>query len=176
MAREDIKYIAANKMILLRRNPQFLTMKQMNSLKESIKRDGFCAPILVRPMKKGKYEVISGNHRFMAAQELNIAQIPCVVKKMNDRTAKRLALNLNMIHGDPNAEILAPFLAELDDKLLAEIHLEKDLLGELKDFDGQLKERLDSLQIPDSLDNDSKKFKNEVCECPKCHRKHLKTQ
>lgn len=160
-------------LIILRRNPQFLTEKQMKSLKMSIEKDGFVSPILVRPIQNNKYEVISGNHRFMAAQELGVINIPCVVKKMDDRTAKRLALNLNMIHGDPNAEILAPFLAELDDNLLSEIHLEKDLLGELKQFDAQLKERLDSLKIVDSVDNDSPKSENKICQCPKCGRKHF---
>ena len=64
--------------------PAILTPKQMDSLKTSIQRDGFCAPILVRPYKRGRYEIISGNHRFMAACELGMAEIPCVVSNMDE--------------------------------------------------------------------------------------------
>ena len=77
MKKTELQMISVNKIVTLKRNPQYLTPKQMESLKRSIKKDGFCVPILVRPIKNGKYEVISGNHRFMAASELNMQEIHC---------------------------------------------------------------------------------------------------
>jgi len=166
--------LSGKKIVTLRRNPQFLSPKQMESLKESIRRDGFCAPILVRPVRGGRFEIISGNHRFMAACELEMTEVPCVVAKMSDRAAKRLAVNLNTIHGEPNAELLAPFLAEMDESLLAEIHIEDDVMKELLEFDKELAEKLSELQAPDKMNRDSSQHKNVICACPKCGRKHFK--
>lgn len=158
----------------LRRNPQYLTPSQMESLKASIKRDGFCAPILVRSLRKCRYEVVSGNHRFMAAKELGFKAIPCVVSNMDARSAKRLAVNLNTIHGDPNAELLAPFLAEMDESLLREIHIDEDMKKELMAFDEHLAQMLSQLEAPDSINNESPTHSNEICKCPKCGKTHPK--
>jgi len=168
-----LKMLPVSRLVILKRNPQYLTIKQMDNLKRSIKRDGFVAPILVRKMKDGYYEVVSGNHRFMAAQELNIKTIPCVIGKMSENTVKRLAINLNTIHGQPNPELLAPFLAEMKDNVLRDIHLEDDLLGKLIEFDIQLESRLSKLEPPDKMNRDSPQSSLKTCKCPKCGRKHF---
>lgn len=173
MKKVTLQFIPAKQIVTLRRNPQYLTPKQMESLKASMKRDGFAAPILVRPLKNKRYEVISGNHRFMAAGELGIEQIPCVVMAMDKRTAQRLAVNLNTIHGDPNEELLAPFLAEMDEDLLKDIHLEDEMFDRLCKFDTNLAATLKKLDVPDSLDTRSNETYNQVCTCPKCGRKHI---
>jgi ParB-like chromosome segregation protein Spo0J len=162
--------------VTLKRNPQYLTPKQMDSLKTSIQRDGFCAPILVRPYKRGRYEVISGNHRFMAACELGMVEIPCVVSNMDDAAAKRLAINLNTIHGEPNPELLAPFLAELDLAALMEIHIEEPMKKELLEFDINLAEMLAQMEPPDNINNESPTHSNATCKCPKCGATHVKSK
>ena len=167
--------ISVSKLLTLRRNPQYLTPKQMESLKASILRDGFVSPILVRTHGK-KFEIVSGNHRFMAAKEIGLTEVPCVIGVMSEMAMKRLAVNLNTIHGNPPAELLAPFLAELDVETLADIHIEASELKELCEFDQNLKLRLDELQIPDAIDRETPGQKNEVCKCPKCGRKHFKIQ
>lgn len=172
----ELAQVEVGQIVTLKRNPQYLTPVQMERLKASIQRDGFVAPILVRPIAGDRLEIVSGNHRFMAAKELGMAKVPCVVSRMSERAMKRLAVNLNTIHGEPPAELLAPFLAELDNKTLAEIHLEEECLKELCDFDANLKARLDELKIPDSIDRESPQHANQVCECPKCGRKHFKPE
>lgn len=176
MKKTHLSHIAANQLVMFKRNPQYLTPRQMDSLKRSIERDGFVAPILVRSILGGHFEIISGNHRFMAAREIGIDQIPCVICKISDKDAKRLAVNLNTIHGEPNAELLAPFLAEMDDDLLAQIHIEDKLLEELITFDKELDARLSELQPPEKMDRDSPKSLNEICNCPKCGGRHFKKQ
>jgi ParB-like chromosome segregation protein Spo0J len=161
---------------MLKRNPQYLTPKQMDNLKSSIKRDGFCAPILVRPLKRDRYEIISGSHRFMAACELGMKEIPCVVLNMDNATAKRLAINLNTIHGEPNAELLAPFLAELDLSTLRDIYLEESMKKELLQFDINLAEMLKKLEAPESINNESSRHSNAICKCPKCGAIHVKAK
>lgn len=168
-----LRKISVSKLLTLKRNPQYLTPKQMDSLKASILRDGFVAPILIRPIG-AKFEVISGNHRFMAAKEIGLTDVPCVISEITDESAKRLAVNLNTIHGNPPPELLAPFLADMSKETLAEIHIEPDELRELCAFDQNLKVRLDEMQIPDSINKESPSHANTVCECPKCGRKHFK--
>ena len=129
--KEELKLLKIDQLIFLRKNPQYLTPRQMESLKMSIKRDGFLVPILVRPDKSGKYEIISGNHRALAAQELGTIEIPAIISRMTEQASRRIAINLNTVHGDPPAELLAPFLAELEDSTLAEIFLDKDIKDEI---------------------------------------------
>lgn len=172
----ELQLLSVKKLVTLRRNPQYLTPKQMDSLKASIKRDGFCAPILVRPFKSGRYEVISGNHRFMAACELGLSEIPCVISKMKDAAAKRLAINLNTIHGEPNAELLAPFLAELDIETLTGIHIEDSMKKQLLEFDSELATMLARLEPPGAINNESRKSSNTICKCPKCGGTHFKAK
>jgi ParB-like chromosome segregation protein Spo0J len=173
--KHQLKEIEVSKCLLLERNPQYLTPHQMDALKKSIERDGFVAPILIRISNKhkGKYEVVSGNHRFMAAQELGYKTIPAVVANLSTRDSKRLALNLNLIHGDPLAEQLAPFLADLDDETLGEIHLEGDLLKDVLNFDDILGERLKALDDVPGFDQESVNTTIEQCICPKCGKHHI---
>lgn len=159
--------------MILKRNPQYLTPKQMESLKASIERDGFCAPILVRPIDDERYEIISGNHRFMASSELGYTEIHCVVSEMDDRMAKRLAINLNTIHGEPNAELLAPFLAELDDETLGDIHIDDSIKDDLMDFDTELADQLKALNPPKTIDRSSRTHSNATCRCPVCGLIHV---
>ena len=173
--REKLQWIPTTRLLTLKRNPQYLTPKQMDSLKASIKRDGFVAPILVRAIgRTDNFEVVSGNHRLMAARELKREAVPCVVVKMSDRAAKRLAVNLNLIHGDPPAELLAPFLAELDDATLKEIHLEGNLLREVMAFDDDLAKTIKNLNRPmESINTKDSPLQYPTCKCKKCGRQHV---
>lgn len=163
--------------VMLRRNPQYVTPRQMEALKASIQRDGFLAPILVRRAARGRgrYEIISGNHRVMAARELGMATIPALIcpTTISNADAARLAVNLNTIHGDPIPELLAPFLAELDDDILRTVHLEAPMLEALLHFDDILGARLKELQAPQSIDIAPESAPvPHVCICPRCGRTH----
>jgi ParB-like chromosome segregation protein Spo0J len=155
----------------LRRNPQYLSERQVEALKASIDRDGFIAPIVVRKRKPSGYEVLSGNHRVMAMRELGRTEIACcLIHPCDDSRAARIAVNMNTVHGDPNAELIAPFLAEAPDEALRDIYLPDDLLADVRAFDALLAERLASLEIPDALDNEkSGAIPNCVCQCGHRH-------
>jgi len=170
------RMIPLSRLRALRRNPQYLSERQMTALVASIRRDGFLAPVLVRPMRgaRDEYEIVSGNHRVLAAREAGLESVPCVVANLSAKAAARIAVNLNTIHGDPNAELLAPFLAELSDDVLGTIHLEADLLSSLREFDATLKLRLDELEPPDALDRDSPASNITLCVCPTCGKRHMK--
>jgi len=66
----------------IRVNPEF----GLETLAESIGSDGLLEPLVVRPSKReeGKYEVVCGLRRFLAAQKAGLKAVPCVVKEMSD--------------------------------------------------------------------------------------------
>jgi hypothetical protein len=169
----EIRTIPISKLLALRRNPQYLSEKQTEALKTSIRKDGFLVPPIVRPRGED-FEILSGNHRVLNSIEVGLTELPCVVVHCSDKVAARIAVNMNTIHGEPSAELLAPFLAPLDDKTLKSLYIDANLLGQLKAFDVTLKARLDELSVPDEVDNNSPKSALPDCVCPKCQTRHAR--
>lgn len=165
--------VPVERCVALRRNPQFVSPHQMDALKASMTRDGFLAPVLLRPLGDD-FEVVSGNHRVMAARELGFPTVPAIVIDLDDRQAARVAVNLNTVHGDPTAELLAPFLAELDDDTLTAIHMSDELLTSVKHLDEDLASRLAAMEVPEGWDNPSPKNSTPDCKCPTCGKMHVR--
>ena len=164
--------IPLSDLVALRRNPQYLSEKQSAALRKSISRDGFLAPIVVRK-KNEKYEILSGNHRVGEAREAGLGEVPaCLVDPCDDKRAARIAVNMNTVHGDPTPELMAPFLADMDEETMRSVFLDDALLAGIVDFDSTLKERLDALMLPDELDHDSPKGATPNCIC-KCGHRHV---
>lgn len=64
-------------------------------LKESIKRNGVLSPIIVR-RKEDRYEIISGHNRVNCCKELEIKEVPCIVKYYNDDIAELVMIETNL--------------------------------------------------------------------------------
>ena len=64
-------------------------------LKESIKRNGVLSPIIVRK-KEDRYEIISGHNRVNCCKELEIKEVPCVIKEYNDDKAELIMIETNL--------------------------------------------------------------------------------
>jgi ParB/RepB/Spo0J family partition protein len=172
---QRLEYIETQSCVTLRRNPQFLTPSQMTALKDSITRDGFVAPILVRQSGE-QYEILSGNHRWMAAMEVGLPVIPAVIIEPSSQQASRLAVNLNTVHGDPPVETLAPFLAEMDDDTLQTVHVDEETARQLTLFDASLAQRLAALEAPDEVNHASKPNTIPDCKCPNCGKLHARAR
>jgi ParB family chromosome partitioning protein len=71
-------------------------------LADSIRASGLLQPVVVRP-RDGGYELIAGERRWRAAQRLGWAQIPAVVKEVDDQTLLTLALVENLQRNDLSA-------------------------------------------------------------------------
>jgi ParB family chromosome partitioning protein len=68
---------------------------QLRELAGSIKEKGVLAPILVR-RHGDKFEIIAGERRFRAAQQLKIERVPVVVRDVNDQEALVLSIVENI--------------------------------------------------------------------------------
>lgn len=71
----------------------------LQELTDSIKASGLLQPVVVRP-KDGGFELIAGERRLRAVQQLGWRQIPAVVKEVDDRTLLTLALIENLQRND----------------------------------------------------------------------------
>lgn len=72
----------------------------LEKLKESIKMYGILTPLLVRPIKDGTYEIISGHRRKRAAALLGYRKIPVLIQPMSyeDAVVKMVDTNLHREH------------------------------------------------------------------------------
>ena len=70
--------------------------ESLDELADSIREQGVVQPIVIRPIGKGKYEIIAGERRWRATQIAGLQKIPCVIRKVDDRAAIAMALIENI--------------------------------------------------------------------------------
>jgi ParB family chromosome partitioning protein len=90
--------------------------EKMEELLSSIREKGVIQPILVRPVESG-YELIAGERRFRAAQELSFEEIPAIIKEnISDVNSLEISLIENIQRDDLNPIDEANAYQELADK------------------------------------------------------------
>lgn len=69
----------------------------MTELIDSIRVHGILNPLLVRPLEgeDGRYEIISGHRRFIAAQKLGLKKVPCTVHYVDRDAATVMMVDSN---------------------------------------------------------------------------------
>ena len=80
-------------------NPNRMEPAVQDRLRTSVSRFGLVVNLVVRPLDDDSYEVLSGNQRLHLLQELDYANVPCVVVDLDDGGARLLAQALNRIQG-----------------------------------------------------------------------------
>lgn len=68
----------------------------LQELAASIAASGLLQPVIVRPRSNGRYELIAGERRLRAVQQLGWQKLPAVVKQVDDRSLLTLALIENL--------------------------------------------------------------------------------
>ena len=71
-------------------------------LARSIAQKGVLQPLLVRPSAEG-FEIVAGERRFRAAQQVGLTTVPVVVKTLSDRETLEIALIENVQREDLSA-------------------------------------------------------------------------
>lgn len=75
--------------------------EQLAELIESIRERGIVQPLIVRKVD-GKYELIAGERRWRAAQQVGLKEAPAIVREATDREVLELALIENLQREDLN--------------------------------------------------------------------------
>ncbi len=77
--------------------------EELADLEASLRVSGLLQPVTVRPAPRGGgFELIAGERRFRAAQRLGWAEIPAIVKDVDDRLLLSLAMVENLQRADLN--------------------------------------------------------------------------
>ncbi len=69
--------------------------EDFQQLVDSINENGILYPILVRPLKKDSYEIISGHRRVAAAKAVGLKEVPAIIRVLNDDEA-----TIAMVHSN----------------------------------------------------------------------------
>lgn len=94
--------VALDKITMPSTQPRrYFDKEAMQSLVESVKKDGILQPLLVRPVGD-KYELVAGERRYRAAQEVGLTEVPVAVREMSDDQAVQYALTENLQREDLN--------------------------------------------------------------------------
>ena len=81
---------------------QHFDKEKIEELADSIKEQGILQPIVVRKTKEQKFEIISGERRWRAAQVAGLTEVPVVIKNVEDKTSLELALIENIQRANLN--------------------------------------------------------------------------
>ncbi|MBE9209750.1 ParB/RepB/Spo0J family partition protein [Nostoc sp. LEGE 06077] len=145
---------------------RYFDPQALKELVESVKQHGILQPLLVRPLGSGKYELVAGERRYRAGQEVKLETVPVVVRELSDDQAFQLALIENLQREDLNpVEETEGILHLLAIRLHCDVEAVKSLLYRMKNAhskeEKQPTESLDesrrnvspNLESTESLDN-----------------------
>ncbi len=77
---------------------------KLEELANSIKKNGIIQPIAVRtdPVDPGRYEIVAGERRWLAAQKAGLHDVPIIILKLDDNEALEVAIVENIQRDDLN--------------------------------------------------------------------------
>jgi ParB family chromosome partitioning protein len=91
---------------LIRRNPRQPRTQfgpdSIKALAASLADAGMVQPLIVRPLRDGRYELIAGERRWRAAQEAGLRTVPAIVRDEGEAERLQTALIENMAREDLN--------------------------------------------------------------------------
>lgn len=94
---KNITYIEIEKLKPFENHPyKVVENEEMNNLTQSIKENGILSPLIVRPIKNGEYEIISGHRRLFAGKQAGLTKIPAIVCEMDRDTAAITLVDSNL--------------------------------------------------------------------------------
>ena len=108
--RTNVKNDESNRVAIsdLSRNPyqprETFNQAKLEELANSIKKNGIIQPIAVRPIKskEGKFEIVAGERRWLAAQKAGLHDIPVNVLDLTDVESLEVAIVENIQRDDLN--------------------------------------------------------------------------
>ena len=129
-------------------NPNAFDAETYPKLVESIREKGILEPLKVMPDPEnaGHYLLVDGYHRWKAAGELGIEEVPCEVWDIGVEEAKVRGLQLNYLRGQPVPRRLAELVHDLNRTYAVD-----DLAKMLPWSATQLRDSLELLKLPADL-------------------------
>lgn len=96
-AQDDLRRIPVDLVDPNPRQPRSLVHDDaLKGLADSVRERGVLQPVLVRPLRGGRYELIAGERRWRAAREAGVEILPALVRDADDRDSLLLGLIENV--------------------------------------------------------------------------------
>ena len=130
-------------------NSNEVSESEQQKIKEDILANGFFGAILVRPVEKGAYEIVDGEHRWRALKDLGVGEVPCLIVEHDDHKAKINSIRLNTERGTQNPKKVGMIVKSLQDQGISLSQLETDLVYSSE----ELLDRTDLLSLPDNVED-----------------------
>lgn len=103
MTNATIQSIALSDILPSKSNPRAtITAASVSELIASVRAHGVLQPVIVRPTKNGKYELVCGHRRFVAAKGAEREDIPAKVVTLTDEEVLEIQLVENLQRTDLN--------------------------------------------------------------------------
>jgi ParB family chromosome partitioning protein len=80
----------------------FFDEATLDELAASIAQRGVIQPVIVRPIGRGRYQLVAGERRWRAAQRAQLHKIPAIMRELSEREVMALALIENLQREDLN--------------------------------------------------------------------------
>jgi ParB family transcriptional regulator, chromosome partitioning protein len=75
---------------------------KLSELAQSIAASGVVQPIVVRPLSGGRYQLITGERRWLASKKANKATIPAILRQVSDEQTLEMTIVENLQRADLN--------------------------------------------------------------------------
>jgi ParB family chromosome partitioning protein len=75
---------------------------KLSELAQSIAASGVVQPIVVRPLRGGRYQLITGERRWLASKKANKTTIPAIVRQVSDEQTLEMTIVENLQRADLN--------------------------------------------------------------------------
>ncbi len=146
---------------------------KMQKLIKAMRKRGQIVNLIVRPIGKGKYEVINGNHRYDALKSIGAKTAYCCnLKKVSDHEARLIATETNHLEFETDTASFARMIEEISREVSIQ-EMEETIPFDEKEINGYIDminfdwTKLDSV-IGESSDTNKTKEKSKETTCPKC--------
>jgi ParB/RepB/Spo0J family partition protein len=125
-------------------NPNRMDEDMFEKAVTSIREFGFVDPITTRTISDGEYEIVDGEHRWVAAKQEGLTNIPIVdLGQIPDEIAQQLTIVLNETRGQADPQRLGRLLLDLSRKV------DKDKLISTLPYSREAFDRLSGLKTLD---------------------------
>lgn len=144
MSRFKLESIDIDEVVFVEKNARYMEQTTFNQLVDNIRRDGELSsvPFTIRIEEgkdKGKYEVISGNHRVKAAKMAGLSQLTVMYvpqSQISNDEKRAIQLSHNSITGQDDLEILRQLVDEIQNTDYKEYaHIDESVFEELDSYD-----------------------------------------
>jgi ParB family transcriptional regulator, chromosome partitioning protein len=131
------------------RNPRVsFSEAELADLAGSIVQKGIVQPLLVRQIGEGAFEIIAGERRWRAAQQIGLDSVPVVIRDVDERESLELAIIENVQRADLNAIEEARGYQSLIEAFAYTQHQLSEVIGKSR---SHIANTLRLLNLPDAI-------------------------